>query len=277
MTLRPISVAIFAAIGLLVGCPGNREPESACPTPKCPVGGEVVSEAEAESGVEIGGGANATGGTATFKRYGAGKCKYACRFPPCPNGASPNITAEQFRCEVLCPVGHIKDAAGNCIKSCPDGWGRSAGGDCVKPRPCPEWVDASGGQVPADAFVGGKEPQWELYVCRASTASGVVPGKLINGWGCYVADGAQERVAPSYQVLTTPGCKLTWAPAPAGVAPSKSLEASPDGSAAVRVCRASHEGGQHIGFTGWNTNHDCVLSYGGRAHRVGNFEVLQRP
>lgn len=142
--------------------------------------------------------------------------------------------------------------------------------------PCPAWVDAAGGQLPTNPVKGGREPAgWDLYVCRAKTSAGVtVAGKLISGWGCYVADGNTERVAQEYEVLTATGCALSWAAAPAGVPPANAVEASSVSSMAIRSCRAAHAGGTHLGFTGWGTNHECVFSYGGGTYRSSSFEVL---
>lgn len=64
------------------------------------------------------------------------------------------------------------------------------------------WVDASGGQVPPGAVVGGQDCSGEpLYVARAQHEGATLPGKLVPSHGCaYVPWGGLEHGKPQYQV-----------------------------------------------------------------------------
>lgn len=64
------------------------------------------------------------------------------------------------------------------------------------------WVDASGGQIPPGAVVGGQDCSGEpLYVARAQHEGALIPGKLCASHGCaYVPWGGQEHGKPQYQV-----------------------------------------------------------------------------
>lgn len=64
------------------------------------------------------------------------------------------------------------------------------------------WVDASGGQVPPGAVLGGQDCSGEpLYVIRAQHEGALIPGKLVASHGCaYVPWGGQEQGKPQYQV-----------------------------------------------------------------------------
>lgn len=64
------------------------------------------------------------------------------------------------------------------------------------------WVDASAGQVPPGAVVGGQDCSGEpLYVARAQHEGAVIPGKLCASHGCaFVPWGGLEHGKPQYQV-----------------------------------------------------------------------------
>jgi hypothetical protein len=67
------------------------------------------------------------------------------------------------------------------------------------------WVDARGGEVPANAVHGGFDSE-QLYVGRASHEGALIPGKIVPSHGvCYIAWGGQEHGKEEYQVsLLTP-------------------------------------------------------------------------
>lgn len=67
------------------------------------------------------------------------------------------------------------------------------------------WVDASAGQIPPGAVVGGQDCNGEpLYVARAQHEGALIPGKLCASHGCtFVPWGGQEHSKPQYQVSFT--------------------------------------------------------------------------
>lgn len=67
------------------------------------------------------------------------------------------------------------------------------------------WVNASEGEIPPDAIVGGLEGQLDLYLCRAQYKGGLHPGKVIDR-NCNISWGGQEVLQSNYQVpvLETP-------------------------------------------------------------------------
>jgi hypothetical protein len=64
------------------------------------------------------------------------------------------------------------------------------------------WVDARGGDVPANAVPGGFDNENEqLYVGRANHEGALIPGKIVPSHGvCYIAWGGQEHGKEEYQV-----------------------------------------------------------------------------
>lgn len=68
-----------------------------------------------------------------------------------------------------------------------------------------QWVKASGGFVPSNAFKGGMEhPPGKqiLYICRAPFNGGTHPGKIRAGFGgCNIGWGGREHVVNNYEVL----------------------------------------------------------------------------
>jgi hypothetical protein len=79
------------------------------------------------------------------------------------------------------------------------------------------WVSEKNGIVPSGALSGGQQASWQLYVCRTISPQGWLPGKLIRGWACYVAEGGQEIAAHEYEVLIADSCRTKWQYAPSGV------------------------------------------------------------
>lgn len=76
-------------------------------------------------------------------------------------------------------------------------------GEVPDPEPVPyTWVDASNGDVPENAVVGGKdEDGCDMYVARAEHENDMLPGKLIpHKEACIVSWGCAEHSKPEYQV-----------------------------------------------------------------------------
>ncbi len=68
--------------------------------------------------------------------------------------------------------------------------------DCIK------WVEASDGDIPRNAVVGGDEDGAKLYIARAFYRGGTHPGKIKKGWdGCNIGYGGKEVTIRNYEVL----------------------------------------------------------------------------
>lgn len=96
--VRTLLVCLLGG-ALAAACAPEVKPP-VCGEKGCPAGGELTSEAEARSGVEASGGGSATtqSASASYRVFGEGSCKYACRFPKCPEGTTPDIALDHFRC-----------------------------------------------------------------------------------------------------------------------------------------------------------------------------------
>jgi Protein of unknown function (DUF3421)/TIR domain len=142
---------------------------------------------------------------------------------------------------------------------------------------CLSWVVEKHGGLPRNPVVGGKEPAWPLYVCRTKVGQDTLPGKLIPGWACYVGLNGSELASHEYEALTGSNCPVMWVNAPSGVIPAHAFRGGMEAGQPVFVCRANHTvgtGGLQIGRSGWSTNHQCVISYGGSEYNYGTFEIL---
>lgn len=64
------------------------------------------------------------------------------------------------------------------------------------------WIDATSGQVPPGAVVGGQDCNGEpIYVARAQHEGALIPGKLCSSHGCaFVPWGGMEHGKNEYQV-----------------------------------------------------------------------------
>jgi hypothetical protein len=144
---------------------------------------------------------------------------------------------------------------------------------------CLQWVAAKDGIVPSNPIVGGQEPSWPLYVCRTTLLGDILPGKLIRGWACYVASNGGEVASHEYDALTGRDCPTTWENAPSGVIPGNAVQGGTETGQPVFICRANHTegtGGIQIGRSGWSTNHQCIISYGGKSFSYDTFQILTR-
>ena len=62
-------------------------------------------------------------------------------------------------------------------------------------------MEASGGEVPAGAVIGGQDGGETLYVARAEHAGDMLPGKLVPSHRvCYVPWGCGEHSKSNYEV-----------------------------------------------------------------------------
>ena len=156
--------------------------------------------------------------------------------------------------------------------------GELAASRAAAAKPCLlKWVAAKDGMVPDNSIVGGKEAGWDLYVCRTQVDQNILPGKLISGWACYAASNGSEQSSHEYEVLTARNCATDWANAPSGVPAKNSIQGGREAGQPVFICRTNLSvgaGGLHIGRAGWSTNHQCVISYGGKQYSNPVFQTL---
>jgi Protein of unknown function (DUF3421)/TIR domain len=145
---------------------------------------------------------------------------------------------------------------------------------------CLRWVPAKDGIVPTNAIIGGHEPSWPLYVCRALVMGDTLPGKLIPDAVCDIAHDNRELSMHDYEALTGNGCAMQWDNAPGGTIPSTAVEGGTESGKPVFICRATvivGTGGVHVGRSGISTAGKCLVSYGGGAYSYETFEVLTQP
>jgi len=141
---------------------------------------------------------------------------------------------------------------------------------------CPRWVSAKDGLVPSNAIIGGQEPSWPLYVCRAHVMADILPGKLIPQSVCDLAYDNRELSLRDYEVLTG-SCPMHWENVADATTPAIAVQGGTESGKPVSICRATitvGTGGVHIGRTGLSTANKCLISYGGRAYSYETFEVL---
>ena len=136
------------------------------------------------------------------------------------------------------------------------------------------WVDASAGQIPPGAVVGGQDCSGEpLYVARAQHEGALIPGKLCASHGCaYVPWGGLEHGKPQYQVLV--GGPNNWvrtsgSNVPPGAFPGGQSE---DGEP-LFVGRVNHEGSLTTGKV-QQSHGVCYISFGGQELGFPEYEVL---
>ena len=153
----------------------------------------------------------------------------------------------------------------------------SAQGRPRPPRPADlEWVNQSGGQIDRRAERAGRETNGEpLYVCAASFAGGVHPGKLRQAFGgCVVGYGGKEYTVGQYSTLIGHGLWKSRVPIDqldrVGVNAGREANGNP-----LYVCRADYKGGVHPGKVGTSTG-GCNVTYGGVERTEYFYQVLMR-
>lgn len=64
-----------------------------------------------------------------------------------------------------------------------------------------EWVAAqNGGTLPTNMVLGGKDGEHNIYVSRSNHENGIIPGKLIVGYGTFLPYGGKEHGKGTYEV-----------------------------------------------------------------------------
>ncbi|CAG9581153.1 unnamed protein product [Danaus chrysippus] len=136
------------------------------------------------------------------------------------------------------------------------------------------WVDATSGQVPPGAVVGGQDCSGEaLYVARAQHEGALLPGKLVGSHGCaYVPWGGQEHGKPEYQVLV--GGPNNWIATSGSNIPPGALPGgqSEDGET-LYVGRVNHEGSLTTGKV-QQSHGVCYIAFGGQELGFPDYEIL---
>jgi len=137
------------------------------------------------------------------------------------------------------------------------------------------WVNVSGGSVPALAVAAGADIGGApiLYACRTTDAQGVTQvGKYSTSLGCVYYAG-QAIGAATAQVLTD--YSVDWSEASNGTIPSGSYNAAVSG-AAVYICRASVENSRQVGQLRAGTP-GCQIEFGATGGYFTTYEVLRSP
>ena len=137
-----------------------------------------------------------------------------------------------------------------------------------------KWIKASGGEIPANSYKGGKEASGEkLYIARAEFKGGVHIGKARPEFGgCNIAWGGAEHGISEYEVLAKFDGK--WVKAEGGHVPAGAIQGGHEADGTpLYIGRVKYEGGKHIGkvrpaFGG------CNFSYGGKELCEKTYKVL---
>jgi hypothetical protein len=150
-----------------------------------------------------------------------------------------------------------------------------------------DWVNDSGGSVPANALAGGCEAPAPgkqgcgatLYYCRATVSgvAGMIPGKVRPGLtGCHVSYGGKELVEASYAVLVfpSPSIPLEMVGASAGAVPFGAIRGGTDTNGqALSLCVGNYANGQHPGKIRPGLG-ACYIPYGGAEVAATGYQVL---
>ena len=132
------------------------------------------------------------------------------------------------------------------------------------------WALAKGNKLPAGAVRGGYERGRPIFLCRAPSQGGLLPGKLI-GKRCIISAGGREVSAPKYQVLVRAGQAVRWVPAKA----VKDMRTAFPGGSGPRVvqhaCAGRHGAGRHPGKL---VKGVCYIAYGAKEIPLRQYNVL---
>lgn len=132
------------------------------------------------------------------------------------------------------------------------------------------WAVARGTKLPTGTVLGGYERGKPVYICRAPSKGGLIPGKLV-GRRCIISNGGREVSAPKYQILVRAGQGVKWVPARS----VKDLRTAFPGGAGPRVlnhvCAARHGAGRYPGRL---VNGVCYIAYGAKEIPLRKYSVL---
>jgi hypothetical protein len=133
------------------------------------------------------------------------------------------------------------------------------------------WVAVRNGQIPSNAFEGGRADGQPLYICRTQYQNGTHVGKVVNR-RCNIGWGGREIVVNHFQVLVERR-RAHWVRTGQNL-PRGAVLAGRSPSGDLYVCRVRHENGTHIGKL---FNGRCNIGWGGKELSLDNYEVLSAP
>ncbi|GAB0100092.1 Protein kinase domain-containing protein [Sergentomyia squamirostris] len=135
------------------------------------------------------------------------------------------------------------------------------------------WLQASEGQVPPGAVIGGHEIGGEkIYVARARHGGALIPGKLVPSHRCcYVSWGGREHSVKYYEVLCN--CPGQWISSSRGTFPQHALPGGTSESGeTLYIGRANHKGSQTVGKV--QPSHKlCYIPYAGKEVGYKSYEI----
>ncbi|CAG0901449.1 unnamed protein product [Darwinula stevensoni] len=141
-------------------------------------------------------------------------------------------------------------------------------------EPCKDptrWVEASGGEVPIGAVVGGEDGGEALYVARAEHEGDMLPGKLVPSHRVCMQGTPTPLVLVSDDMA-----KLVWLPGSAGSIPSGALKGGQTASGEpLYIGRCKQGNTLTCGKARIHRSlKACFIPYGGREYGYGSYEVL---
>ncbi len=136
-----------------------------------------------------------------------------------------------------------------------------------------DWVPASGGDVPRNAFRAGQEADGTpLYIIRAPYRNGTCLGKVNPSHNnAYISYGGHEIPVRDYEVYAGSG---RWVPASGGDCPPGALRGGrEDDGTPLFVARGPYQGSLTPGKLNRQFR-NALIPYGGREVSLPDYEVL---
>ncbi|XP_035715838.1 uncharacterized protein LOC118438966 [Folsomia candida] len=97
-----------------------------------------------------------------------------------------------------------------------------------------KWIAAkNGGSMPSNMVLTGLDGKHDVYVARAKHMNGIIPGKLIVGYGTFVAYDGAEHGKASYEVLTGEKNCFSWVASQATAIPKNAIVGGKDPNGSV--------------------------------------------
>ncbi|XP_035715840.1 uncharacterized protein LOC118438968 isoform X1 [Folsomia candida] len=91
----------------------------------------------------------------------------------------------------------------------------------------------NGGSMPSNMVLAGQDGKHDGYVARAKHMNGIIPGKLIVGYGTFVAYDGAEHGKGSYEVLTGEKNCFAWVNSQATAIPKNAIVGGKDPNGSV--------------------------------------------
>lgn len=139
------------------------------------------------------------------------------------------------------------------------------------------WVEASDGNVPCDAVIGGMDSGESIYIGRVQHEADLLPGKIVPSHRvCYVPYASCEFPHRTYQVLVSlDQTQFDWVPESNGRLPPGAVQGgfSAKDNEALYIGRVFHEDTLTIGKI--HCSHNCLyIPYNKEEVRYTYYEVL---